>query len=74
MPGAPQFVQIAGQTAGGTHHDGARVAKLIDGADDFALARQGRQADVVDALHLGVPFGLKSVGFGAVAWIDVVAG
>ena len=70
---APQFVQIARQTAGSTHHDGTVVAELIDGADDFALAWQGRQTDVVDALHFGVPFGLEPAGFGAVARIDLVA-
>ena len=69
----PELVQVAGQTASGTHHDGLRGAQFVHRADQLALTRQRRITDSVDALNLGVPLPVESFGLRTIACLDGVA-
>ena len=55
VTGAPELVQVARQAARGADHHRLGVAVFVDGADDLALAGQGRGAQGEDAVDLGLP-------------------
>ena len=48
--------------------DGLGVTQLVDRTDQFALAGQGRIADLVDAIDFGFPLIVQLLGPLAVAW------
>ena len=74
LAGAPEFVEIAGEAAGGAEEDVGGFGEGVDGADHFALGKWRSFADGIEAIDFFFPVGAIGADAGGVAFFDLAAG